>query len=75
MKHGSDLIPAPANCIDAAAIFLAAQPGAVERTLRAHRSRPDGYCRSCLPLAHWPCTMASIARVAATRPRATVSER
>ncbi|OZM81715.1 hypothetical protein CFP66_12180 [Pseudonocardia sp. MH-G8] len=35
----------------------------------------DGRCSGCLPLVHWPCTMANIARAAASRIRATGGER
>lgn len=36
--------------------------GGPERTLAAHRRRPDGYCTGCVhTLAHWPCTVARIA--------------
>jgi hypothetical protein len=65
MQPGSEMSPSVAECIDAAARFLSAQPGAVRRTLATHRRRPDGYCSSCLPVARWPCTMASVARAAA----------
>jgi hypothetical protein len=69
-QDGADLPLGVAGCIDAAARFLSAQPGAVERALITHRPRPDGRCRLCRPLTRWPCTMASIARAAvAAAPR------
>jgi hypothetical protein len=46
-----------AECIDVAARLLAAEPG-----------RCSGHSR---PLVLWPCTMASIARLAATGPDGT----
>ena len=75
MYSGTEPASGVAGCIDAAARFLAAQPGAVERMLSIHRPRGDGRCSACRPLVHWPCTMASIARVAATRLAARGGER
>lgn len=65
--------PAPAGmprnvveCIDIAARFLAAQPGAVERALAKHRRGDDGRCTGCVStLTWWPCATASIAMRAA----------
>lgn len=69
MGNGAELPPGGAvDCIDVAARFLAAQPGAVQRTLKEHRPRPDGRCRVCGPLVQWPCVMATIARAAASLP-------
>jgi hypothetical protein len=46
-------------------------PGGAARRGRADARRPpparDGRYRSCRPLVRWPCTMASIAHLAATR--------
>ena len=60
--------PAPtvaANCIDAAAQFLAGQNGAVDRILAEHRRAPNGACTGCRtrPIA-WPCSITIIARTA-----------
>lgn len=53
------------SCIDVAAEFLAAQPGAVERTMARHARRDDGYCSGCVhTLTRWPCGVAAIARSA-----------
>jgi hypothetical protein len=50
----------------AAVAFMASQPGGAERTLAAHRRRPDGYCSGCVStLSKWPCTVAHIALTAA----------
>jgi hypothetical protein len=50
----------------AAAAFVAAQPGGIERILAAHRRRPDGYCTGCVhTLSRWPCPVAGIALSAA----------
>ena len=75
MPEGPHVSSGVAGCIDAAARFLAAQPGAVERMLNIHRPRGDGRCSACLPLVHWPCTMANIARVAAARRHSVHGER
>ena len=54
-----------ADCILAAAQFLAAQPGAVQRALTTHRCRPDGRCTGCgVTLVRWPCAIASSALLA-----------
>jgi len=53
------------NCIDTAAEFIAAQPGGAARTLTRHRRRPDGRCSGCVATpTPWPCTAATIARLA-----------
>ncbi|TQM14787.1 hypothetical protein FB558_1563 [Pseudonocardia kunmingensis] len=75
MHNGTDPSSGVAGCIDAAARFLAAQPGAVERMLSMHRPRGDGRCSACRPLVHWPCTMANIARAAAARSHPVHGER
>jgi len=56
-------VPAEPDPIEAAAWFLAAQPGAVERTLRAHARRADGRCDGCGQLRQvwWPCVLVNIA--------------
>jgi hypothetical protein len=53
------------DCIDVAARFLAAEPGAVERAFEAHRRQSDGRCTGCRtrPVT-WPCSTASIALAA-----------
>jgi len=58
--------------IEAAAQFMAAQPGAAERTLRTHIRLDDGRCAGCgqSQLIWWPCTLANIA-LAASRPHPT----
>ena len=58
----TEMPPNVAACIDAAARFLADQPGGVERILAAHRRREDGRCVTCTRADHWPCTMVAIAR-------------
>lgn len=61
---GEEMSRNVAECIDVAAAFLAAHPGAVQRALTANRRGPDGRCTSCPPPVRWPCTMATIARQA-----------
>jgi hypothetical protein len=57
------------NCIDAAARFLAAEPGAAERALENHRRSPDGRCAGCRTRpVDWPCSTASIALAAQALP-------
>lgn len=54
---------AAAECIEVAARFLAAQPGAADRVLAAHRRAPDGRCTGCgSRRVRWPCSTAVIAR-------------
>jgi hypothetical protein len=50
------------DCIAVAAIFMAAEPGAVQRVLTAHRKQPDGWYSGCIcrPV-RWPCPTAHIA--------------
>jgi hypothetical protein len=62
-------VTAPRNeqdCINVAAIFMAAEPGGVERVLKAHRRQRDGWCSGCIcrPV-RWPCPAAHIALRAA----------
>jgi hypothetical protein len=53
------------SCIDAAADFVAGQPGAAQRILDRHRRNPTGNCTGCLHApTPWPCTLATIARLA-----------
>ncbi|MGH3568935.1 MAG: hypothetical protein ACRDRH_23495 [Pseudonocardia sp.] len=62
--------PNVAQCIDVAAQFLAAQPGAVERALAKHRRGKDGRCTGCVHTqTRWPCAVASIGMRAAGKAR------
>jgi hypothetical protein len=54
------------SCIDAAADFVAAQPGGAHRILDRHRRDPSGNCSGCRHApTPWPCTLTTIARSAA----------
>jgi hypothetical protein len=54
------------TCIDVAVTFVAAQPGGARRVLARHRRLPDGTCGGCVgTAAPWPCTAATVARLAA----------
>ncbi|MGH3589172.1 MAG: hypothetical protein ACRDQ0_22920 [Pseudonocardia sp.] len=54
------------DCIEAAAWFLAQDPGAVARALDVHTPTRDGRCRGCAYRGlQWPCAVASSARRAA----------
>jgi hypothetical protein len=57
----NDTPPNPATCIDAAARFLIAQSGALERALAIHQRGPDGRCVAYRSTFRWPCTIAYIA--------------
>lgn len=50
----------------AAAELLATHPVAVQHALIEHCRTPDGRCRRCGPITHWPCAMATIAHQAVT---------
>jgi hypothetical protein len=53
------------TCIAAAAEFVAGQPDGPGRALSRHRRRPDGTCAGCQHApTRWPCTTATIARLA-----------
>jgi len=56
-------LSAESDPVEAAAWFLAAQPGAVERTLGVHARREDGRCAGCGQLRQvwWPCVLVNIA--------------
>jgi len=62
----SDLPRNVQDCIDVAASFMAANPGAAQRVLGAHRRQDDGWCSGCIcrPV-RWPCSSARIALLAA----------
>ena len=67
---------AMANCIEAAALYLATQPDAVDRALASHTSDARGCCAGCGSAnVRWPCAVAVSARRAeelldgATAPR------
>lgn len=50
------------DCITVAAIFMAAEPGGVQRVLGVHRRQSDGWCSGCVYRpARWPCPAAHIA--------------
>ena len=51
------------SVVDAAAQFVAKQPGGARRILAEHERRPDGTCSGCLtsPVA-WPCVVSVIAK-------------
>jgi len=49
------------SCIDEAALFVAAQDGAVDRIRAAHRPRSDGRCHACGADTRWPCVQVVIA--------------
>lgn len=51
-----------ADCIDAAARYLATEPAAVQRALATHRRGTDGRCTGCGGVVRWPCATASSAR-------------
>lgn len=54
--------PTDGTGVDAAVLFLSAQPGAADRALAAHRRRPDGHCTGCFHHAvRWPCCLAALA--------------
>ena len=54
---------AAAGCIEAAALFLASEPAAVERALAVHRAGEDGRCVGCGSAGvRWPCAVVSGAR-------------
>jgi hypothetical protein len=58
----------PVNCIEAAARFLAFEPGAAERLLVTHRRCDDGRCAACgMRSGQWPCGPASSALLALDR--------
>ncbi|WP_028927956.1 hypothetical protein [Pseudonocardia acaciae] len=50
--------------IDAAAWFVAGQPGATARILERHTAREDGSCAGCgvYRPVRWPCVLVHIAR-------------
>jgi hypothetical protein len=53
------------TCIAAAVAFVAAQPDGSRRALARHRRLPNGACAGCLTTpTRWPCTIATIARLA-----------
>jgi hypothetical protein len=57
------------TCIQVAAEFVAAQDDGPERALDRHRRRADGTCAGCqYAPTPWPCTTATIARLAAGLP-------
>jgi hypothetical protein len=51
------------SAVDAAARFVALQPGGAARILLEHDRRPDGTCGGCLtsPVT-WPCVVSVIAK-------------
>ena len=51
------------SAVDAAARFVAQQPGGARRILLEHDRRPDGTCGGCLtsPIT-WPCVVSAIAK-------------
>jgi hypothetical protein len=53
------------SVVDAAARFVAMQPGGAHKILLEHDRRPDGTCGGCLtsPVT-WPCVVSVIARKA-----------
>ena len=53
------------SAVDAAARFVALQPGGAARILFEHDRRPDGTCGGCLtsPVT-WPCVVSLIAKKA-----------
>ena len=53
------------SVVDAAAHFVAAQPGGARRILTEHERRPDGTCGGCLTYpVTWPCVVGVIAKKA-----------
>jgi hypothetical protein len=57
------------TCIQVAAEFVAAQDDGPRRALDQHRRRADGTCAGCRNApVRWPCTTATIARLAAALP-------
>ena len=60
-----------AHSFEVAALFIAAQPGGVDRLLSEHRPDEHGLCRGCtrpgtgVPHMQWPCSVARLAQVAA----------
>jgi hypothetical protein len=60
------------TCISAAAAFVAAQDEGPQRVLARHHRRPDGTCAGCQHApTPWPCTCATIARLAERSPPAS----
>jgi hypothetical protein len=53
------------SVVDAAARFVAMQPGGARKILLEHARRPDGTCGGCLtsPVT-WPCVVSVIAKKA-----------
>ena len=61
---GTDRTEKP-SVVDAAARFVALQPGGARRILREHARRDDGTCSGCLTSpVHWPCVVSVIAKKA-----------
>ncbi|WP_214401152.1 hypothetical protein [Pseudonocardia lacus] len=62
------------SCIEVAADFVAAQPDGPRRALALHSRRPDGTCAGCRTTpTPWPCTTATIARLAELPSKTTLS--
>ena len=64
VDDGTDRAGKP-SVVDAAARFVAMQPGGARRILLEHERRPDGTCGGCLtsPVT-WPCVVSVIAKKA-----------
>ena len=61
---GADRADKP-SVVDAAARFVALQPGGARKILREHGRRDDGTCSGCLTSpVHWPCVVSVIAKKA-----------
>lgn len=50
-----------ADCVEAAARYMATEPQSVRRAVVAHRPATRG-CTGCGPTVSWPCIVASSAR-------------
>lgn len=56
--HRPSVVP---DHLEAAALFMCAEPGMARRALASHARRADGNCACCRRSTRWPCTTAFIA--------------